>query len=165
MCCEEKQSRNVKWIAWVLSCSVVSDSLQPHGLQPARLLHPWDFPAKNTGEGSFSRGSFKPSDRTHVFCVSYIEGDIHFYMSCPKLKLYKAKIGRLEGKWENHINISFKNASGRGNRGSDPERGICLAKGEIASRKVWLEQWDQGTGKSEMRGEKLRWGTTSWSVL
>ena len=27
----------------VLSCSVVSDSLQPHGLQPARLLCPWEF--------------------------------------------------------------------------------------------------------------------------
>ena len=26
------------------SHSVVSDSLQPHGLQPTRLLHPWDFP-------------------------------------------------------------------------------------------------------------------------
>ena len=29
--------------------SVVSDSLQPHGLQPPRLLCPWDFPGKNTG--------------------------------------------------------------------------------------------------------------------
>ena len=29
--------------------SVVSDSLQPHGLQPARLFCPWDFPGKNTG--------------------------------------------------------------------------------------------------------------------
>ena len=27
----------------VLSHSVVSDSLQPHGLQPARLLCPWRF--------------------------------------------------------------------------------------------------------------------------
>ena len=26
-----------------LNCSVVSDSLQPHGLQPARLLCPWGF--------------------------------------------------------------------------------------------------------------------------
>jgi len=23
----------------------------PHGLQPTRLLHPWDFPGKNTGVG------------------------------------------------------------------------------------------------------------------
>ena len=29
--------------------SVVSDSLQPHGLQPARLLCPWGFPGKNSG--------------------------------------------------------------------------------------------------------------------
>ena len=30
---------------------VVSDSLQPHELQPTRLLCPWDFPGKNTGVG------------------------------------------------------------------------------------------------------------------
>ena len=34
-----------------LSYSVVADSLQPHGLQPTRLLSPWDFPGKNTGVG------------------------------------------------------------------------------------------------------------------
>ena len=34
-----------------VSRSVVSDSLQPHGLEPARLLSPWDFPGKNTGVG------------------------------------------------------------------------------------------------------------------
>ena len=33
----------------MLSCSVASHSLQSHGLQPARLLCPWDFPGKNTG--------------------------------------------------------------------------------------------------------------------
>ena len=26
-------------------------TLRPHGLQPTRLLHPWDFPDKNTGVG------------------------------------------------------------------------------------------------------------------
>ena len=31
--------------------SVVSDSLPPHGLQPARLLCPWESPGKNTGVG------------------------------------------------------------------------------------------------------------------
>ena len=30
---------------------VVSDSLRPHELQPARLLCPWDSPGKNTGVG------------------------------------------------------------------------------------------------------------------
>ena len=36
---------------WKWSHSVVSDSLQPHGLQPTRLLPPWDFPGKSTGVG------------------------------------------------------------------------------------------------------------------
>ena len=34
--------------------SVVSISLWPHGLQPTRLLCPWDSPGKNTGVGSHS---------------------------------------------------------------------------------------------------------------
>ena len=33
------------------SCSIVSDSLQPQGLQPTRLLCPWDSPGKNPGAG------------------------------------------------------------------------------------------------------------------
>ena len=33
------------------SHSVLSDSLRPHGLQPTRLLRPWDFPGKSTGVG------------------------------------------------------------------------------------------------------------------
>ena len=33
---------------------IVSDSLRPRGLQPARLLYPWDSPGKNTGEGCHS---------------------------------------------------------------------------------------------------------------
>ena len=38
------ESEKLKW-----SRSVVSDSSRPHGLQPIRLLHPWDFPGKSTG--------------------------------------------------------------------------------------------------------------------
>ena len=29
----------------------MSDPQQPHGLQPSRLLHPWDSPGKSTGVG------------------------------------------------------------------------------------------------------------------
>ena len=36
---------------WKWSLSVMSDSPQPHGLQPTRLLLPWDFPGKRTGVG------------------------------------------------------------------------------------------------------------------
>ena len=39
-------------------------SLQPHGLQPTRLLCPWDFPGKNTGVGCHSllQGIFLTQD-------------------------------------------------------------------------------------------------------
>ena len=45
------------------SCSFVSDSLWPHGLQPTRLLCPWDFPGKSTGKWSCSvmSNSLRPS--------------------------------------------------------------------------------------------------------
>ena len=36
---------------WKWSRSVVSDPQWPHGLQPSRLLHPWDFPGRSTGVG------------------------------------------------------------------------------------------------------------------
>ena len=36
---------------WKWSRSVGSDSSRPHGLQPTRLLRPWDFPGKSTGVG------------------------------------------------------------------------------------------------------------------
>ena len=36
---------------WKWRCSVMSDSLRPHGLWPTRLLCPWDSPGKSTGVG------------------------------------------------------------------------------------------------------------------
>ena len=36
---------------WKRSHSVMSDSERPHGLQPTKLLHPWDFPGKSTAVG------------------------------------------------------------------------------------------------------------------
>ena len=39
---------------WKWSRLVRSDSSRPHGLQPTRLLHPWDFPGKSTGVGCLS---------------------------------------------------------------------------------------------------------------
>ena len=52
------------------SRSIVSNSLQPCGPQPARVLSPWDSSGKNTRTGaiSSSRGSSRLRDRTHVSC-------------------------------------------------------------------------------------------------
>ena len=38
-------------VCGVLSCSVMSNSLRPHELQPARILLPWNFPGKSTRVG------------------------------------------------------------------------------------------------------------------
>ena len=51
----QHDSRHIQYVKlWRMvqfSCSVVSDSLRPHGLQPPRLLHPRDSPGKSTGVG------------------------------------------------------------------------------------------------------------------
>ena len=41
-----KSSWHFRWPMYMCVCWVMSDSLQPHGLWPARLLCPWDFPGK-----------------------------------------------------------------------------------------------------------------------
>ena len=57
-----------------LSHSVMSNSLQPYGLSPSRLLRPWDSPGKNTGVGCHAllQESFQPRDWTRI----------SFYVSC-----------------------------------------------------------------------------------
>ena len=58
------QARILEWgaIAFSEVALVVSNSLHPYGLQPARLLHLWNSPGKNTGVGYHvsSRGSSDP---------------------------------------------------------------------------------------------------------
>ena len=54
------QARTLEWVAisfsnawkWKWSHSVMSKSLRPQGLQPTRLLHPWDFPGKRLEWGA-----------------------------------------------------------------------------------------------------------------
>ena len=50
----EKVLQTVCVCVCMLSCSVISDSLQPHGLYTTKLLCPWDFPGNNTQVGSHS---------------------------------------------------------------------------------------------------------------
>jgi len=59
---------------WKRSHSVVSNSYRLHGLQPTRLLHPWDFPGKSTGVGC------------HFFlqCIK-VKSESEVTQSCPTL--------------------------------------------------------------------------------
>ena len=67
------QARTLAWVAisfsnaWKWSHSVVSDSSRPHGLQPTRLLRPWDFSDKSTGVG--------------CHCLLHCWWDINWYTS------------------------------------------------------------------------------------
>jgi len=59
----------------------MSDSLQPHGLQPARLLCPWNSLGKNTEEGfhvllqrifpTQSSNPGLPHGRPILYCLSH----------------------------------------------------------------------------------------------
>ena len=67
---------------WKWSCSVVSNSSRPHGLQPTRLFCPWDFPAKSTGVGChcllhlFLLHFSKTKKFLHKKSIMFSEGDI-----------------------------------------------------------------------------------------
>ena len=66
---------------WKWSCSVVSDSLRPHGLQPTRLLRPRAFPGKSTGVG----------------CPFLLQGIFPTQGSNPGLPLYRLSQQRSPG--------------------------------------------------------------------
>ena len=69
-----------QWTSRLLTCpvcvnlSVMSNSLWPHGLWPARLFCPWDSPGKNTRVGCHSllQRSSWPRDQAHVSRIAAI---------------------------------------------------------------------------------------------
>ena len=61
------ESENWKW-----SHSVVSDSLRPHGLQPTRLLCPWDLPGKSTSHSHYLLFFFMVFDNRKFFLIYFL---------------------------------------------------------------------------------------------
>ena len=70
------ESEKRKW-----SHSVVSDSSRPHGLQPTRLLHPWDFPGKGTRVGCRVPGNIQSQKSLSMlaFHTAKIPGHLSFF--------------------------------------------------------------------------------------
>ena len=62
----------VTWKSECVSGSVMSKSLWPHGLQPTRILCPWNSPGKNTGVGCHSllQGIFPSQESNPVSCIA-----------------------------------------------------------------------------------------------
>ena len=56
---------------WKWSCSVVSDPQRPHGLQPTRLLRPWDFLGKSRVPLPSPSGE---EERSEEVVKSFIQG-------------------------------------------------------------------------------------------
>ena len=68
------QARVLEWGAISFSkymYSVISNSLQPHGIYPARLLCLWNFQVRilEWGATSYSRESSSSSNQTHISCI------------------------------------------------------------------------------------------------
>ena len=86
------ESEKTKW-----SLSVLSDSYRPHGLQPTRLLHPWDFPGKSTGVGCHCllrvSGLFF-SKKWDLFCL------LKFQLSLLQLLLIGSVTTKCQTKWK-----------------------------------------------------------------
>ena len=96
---------------WKWSHSVVSDSSQPHGLQPTRLFRLWDFPGKSTGVGCqallrlVSRGTLcPPSD---VYVRSFLCSLLYFNKTLLHKKLLSDQVWslvpRLNLLWRSQI--------------------------------------------------------------
>ena len=73
------ESEKGKW-----SCSVMSDSSRPHGLQPTRLLPPWDFPGKSTGVGCHCL--LRMHVYMFVYMLSWCCSCVLFYFLCISCK-------------------------------------------------------------------------------
>ena len=109
-----------------VSRSVVSHSLRPHELQPARLLHPWDSPSKNTGVDCHSllqrifltQGS-NPGllhCRQILYHLSYradLKQEQHYHRSCcPKVAVSGCKPEKLT--WSPAAHVISHHAMTRG---------------------------------------------------
>ena len=98
-----------------------SDSLSPHGPQPARLLCPWDSPGKNTGVGcpallqgifltqrsnlcllhlpALAGGLFTPSATWEAHIYSYIHINISYKRKIIQLTLQRENTYLMPIRW------------------------------------------------------------------
>ena len=106
------QARTPEWVAisfsnaWKWSRSVVSDSQRPYGLQPYRLLHPWDFPGKSTGVGChYIKGKFYILFWDFFFSLKYYM--INIFPCCCCFFIFLTPVWLLH-YWVCQTNLDFR---------------------------------------------------------
>ena len=107
---------------WKWSRSVVSNSSRSHGLQPTRLLHPWDFPGKSTGVGCHgppqkNLASFLKGPGVHPHCVGIpghagtlqmkIKNLSEILLNLSVTLTYFKGMGQRLGIWQIKVNLWF----------------------------------------------------------
>ena len=134
------------------ACSValaVSDSLRPHGLQPARPLCPWDSPGKNTGVGfhALLQGISLTRDWIRVSCFAGRFLPLSPQGS-PTAIINYCKLGAL--KQQKYIGSNFwkpelwsRVSAGLVSSGSPEEESVAsvLASGGCLGNRCWSSVW------------------------
>ena len=100
----------------------MSDSSRPHGLQPTRLLHPWDFPGKSTGVGCHRL--LRPGFPTHhqflelvkLMSIERVMPSNHLILGCcsllflpsiiPSIRVFSNE-SALRIRWPKYWSFSF----------------------------------------------------------
>ena len=92
--------------------SCMSDSSQPHRLQPTRLLHPWYFPGKSTGVGCHclllqTHIQAYKCKNSHCQCLwtQFSTGDFIWILTIY-MKIIEVKLSQPSLRWDN-INVYF----------------------------------------------------------
>ena len=120
--------------ACILSCSVVSNSLKPFGLQPSKHFCPWNFPGKNTGVGChFLHLRFHFIELTSAFPLPELFG------ACYTLQSRSSKLIPI---FSNVFTLGLpRQLSGKESTCQcrrHRRRGFDLWVGKIPWRKAWL---------------------------
>ena len=141
----DKTESSILPLSVSVSRSVVPDSLRPHGLQPTRLLCPWDFPGTGVGchfllQGIFPTQGSNPGIlhcRQILYWLSYkgspITVNISSNYNCSTRSMindrveerlsWKSGYGLMSRTWRR--SIVFKTSSwGKGIAGSENEKTI-----------------------------------------
>ena len=100
-------------VGYVFNCSDVYESLRPHGVEPARLLCPWDSPGKNTRVECHAllQGIF-PTQRWNAGLLRLLHWQADFlpqsHPGSPKAFLSCIKASAFVPSWMEFLGTSFQ---------------------------------------------------------